>query len=297
VFPDSIPFDFDFGALYALYLPNDSRPHGYMLPETVTKMPWSPEFDVQHESRSIRLSDSSDGLDTAAACNNAFQKVIDDAIAANIFPSVHGMHSEMYKIMGANQFIHLERFMAPLFGIAARGAHLTAFVNTPDGIKVWVPRRAANLFTYPNMLDTTVAGGVKSDNSPFQCIVAESDEEASLPRDFVVKNVRATGVITYMTKSRVTQLIRPDVIYVFDLELPSSMIPVPKDGEVAGFELMSVEEINAAMFRQEFKPNCNLVMIDFFIRHGIVTPDNEEDYVEIAARLRRKLPVPTTPAR
>jgi isopentenyldiphosphate isomerase len=237
------------------------------------------------------------GVDTAGACNEAFQRVINDAIKADIFPSVNRRHSEMYKIMGANQFVHLERFTAPLFGIATRGAHLTAYVRKTSGIKVWVPRRAASLFTYPNMLDTTVAGGVKSDNSPFECIVAESDEEASLPIDFVEKNAHATGVITYVTESRTTRLIQPDVIYVFDLELPETMTPVPKDGEVAGFELMSIEEITAAMFQQKFKPNCTLVMIDFFIRHGVITPDNEEDYVEIASRLRRKLPVPTTPTR
>jgi hypothetical protein len=283
--------------LYALYLPNDSRPHGFILPATVEKMPWSSEFIVQHDKRTVQLADITKGADTAIACNEAFQKVIDEAISADLFPSVHGKHSEMYKIMGANQFTHLERFMAPLFGITSRGAHLTAYVKTPSGTKVWVPRRAANLFTYPNMLDTTVAGGVKSDHSPFQCILAESDEEASLAADFVEKNALATGVVTYVSKGRTTQLIVPTVLYVFDLELPETMIPLPKDGEVAGFELMSVEEINAAMFRQDFKPNCTLVMIDFFMRHGIITPDNEEDYVEIATRLRRKLPVPTTPAR
>jgi hypothetical protein len=268
-----------------------------MLPSTVERMPWSSEFLVQHDKRTIQLAVSSEGADPATACNKAFQKVIDEAISADVFPSVHGKHSEMFKILGANQFIHLERFTAPLFGIAGRGAHLTAYVNTPSGLKVWVPRRAANLFTYPGMLDTTVAGGVKSDDSPFQCILAESDEEASLPADFVEKNARATGVITYVAESRATRLISPTVLYVFDLELPQAMIPLPKDGEVAGFELMSIEEINAAMFQQEFKPNCTLVMIDFFMRHGIITPENEEDYVEIATRLRRKLPVPTTPVR
>jgi 8-oxo-dGTP pyrophosphatase MutT (NUDIX family) len=293
----SVPLDFDFSTLYALYLPNDSRPHGFLIPATVEKMPWSPEFLVQHDKRTIHLADSSNGAHTATSCNESFQKVIDEAISADIFPSVHAKHSELLKIMGANQFIHLERFTAPLWGIAGQGAHLTAYVNTPSGLKVWVPRRAANLFTYPNMLDTTVAGGVKSDDSPFQCILAESDEEASLPADFVKKNARATGVITYVAEGRATRLISSTVLYVFDLELPETMIPSPKDGEVAGFELMSIEEINAAMFQQEFKPNCTLVMIDFFMRHGIITPDNEEDYVEIATRLRRKLPVPTTPAR
>jgi len=30
-----------------------------------------------------------------------------------------------------------------------------------------------------------------------------------------------------------------------------------------------------------FKPNCGLVLIDFFLRHGLITADTEPDYVEL----------------
>ncbi|KAG9234428.1 NUDIX domain-containing protein [Amylocarpus encephaloides] len=293
---DNVPYDFDFSSLYQLLLPDDPRPHGFMLPSIVEKMPWSAEFEVDHKSRTVQLLDSSGGEHTLEACNSSFHTTIDAAIDQDLFASVHGKHSEMYRILGANQFTCLERFTASLFGIAARGAHLTAFVRTTGGLKIWIPRRSPTLFTYPDMLDTTVAGGVKADNTPFECIVAEADEEASLPADFVNKNTVATGVVTYLTRGKATSAIRPDVIYVFDIELPESIVPVPKDGEVAEFMLLSVDEVKGAMFRGEFKPNCNLVMIDFFMRHGIITPENEADYVEIAMRLRRKLPVPTVPS-
>ena len=36
----------------------------------------------------------------------------------------------------------------------------------------------------------------------------------------------------------------------------------------------------------EFKFNCNLVIIDFLIRHGLITPDHP-DYLALAAGLRR----------
>lgn len=35
------------------------------------------------------------------------------------------------------------------------------------------------------------------------------------------------------------------------------------------------------------------VLIDFFIRHGILTPENEPDYIEIVARLHRRFEFPT----
>jgi hypothetical protein len=36
----------------------------------------------------------------------------------------------------------------------------------------------------------------------------------------------------------------------------------------------------------EFKFNCNLVIIDFCIRHGLIGPDRE-DYLDLVQGLRR----------
>ncbi|KAF2258917.1 nudix hydrolase [Lojkania enalia] len=292
---DNVPREFDFRTLYQLLLPNDKRPHGFMLPSTVSRMPWSPDFVVNSSSRTVQVLDSSGGKDTGGACVAAFQRVINAAINSNVFPIIHGNHSEMYKIIGANYHVQIERFPAPLFGIALRGAHMTAYVRTPSGIKIWVPRRSPHLFTYPNKLDTSVAGGVKADESPFECIVHEADEEASLPTDFVRANAHAVGAITYVTRSASSNLMHMPILYVFDIELPAEMLPSPKDDEVSEFSLLSVEDIVGAMLREEFKPNCVLVMIDFFVRHGIISPETESDYVDIVSRLRRVLPVPTSP--
>lgn len=212
---------------------------------------------------------------------------------------LHGDHSEPYRIIGANFFAALERFPAPLFGVGSRGAHMTAFVRDHGAgeMKIWIARRGRHLFTYPDMLDTTVAGGVKASDGPRECIVAEADEEASLPAEYVRAHARAAGAVTYVTRSRQSGLISPTVLYVYDLELPEDMRPTPKDGEVAEFLLWDVEQIKTAMLRGEFKPNCNLVMIDFFIRHGIITDANDPDFLDLCTRLRRHLPIPTAPER
>jgi len=257
-------------------------------------MPWTTNFVIDHHTRTIQVLDSSNGKDTSAACIAAFQSVIDAAIDQNIFSILNRMHSEHFKIMGSNYFASLERFAAPLFGIASRGAHLTAYVRASEGLKVWVARRAPHLFIHPNKLDTSVAGGVKAAHTPLQCMIEEADEEASLPADFVRENIKATGVVSYVSQSPKTGLLHSNVLYVYDIELPATMIPVPKDDEVAEFQLLTVEEIRHAMVEEQFKPNCVSVMLDFFVRHGILTEENEKDYVEIVTRLRRKLPVPTT---
>lgn len=140
-----------------------------------------------------------------------------------------------------------------------------------------------------------VAGGVKADDTPMGCILAESDEEASLAYDYVQRHVVPAGVVTYVTQSRRTGQVLPTILYVYDLELQEGVEPQPKDGEVEGFYLMTVEEVTRAMMSGEFKPNCCLVMLDFYVRHGLVTEENERDYLGIVARLRRRLPVPVTP--
>ncbi len=80
---------------------------------------------------------------------------------------------------------------------------------------------------------------------------------------------------------------------MYDLKLDPSVIPKPCDNEVEEFNLLSVSEVKEALARGEFKPNCSIIMIDFFIRHGILTAENEPDYLDIVARLHRRMEHPT----
>ena len=90
-----------------------------------------------------------------------------------------------------------------------------------------------------------------------------------------------------------TRLLQPECQYVYDLELPEDVVPTPGDNEVEEFYLWTVDEVKAAMAREVFKPNCAVVMLDFFVRHGMLTAENEKDYIEIVARMHRRLEFPT----
>jgi len=279
-------------------LPYDSRPHGFLIPAVVSQIPWSPQFLIDHKALTIKLIDSSNGKNTGKACTEAFQQTIDGIVDAKLYPMVH-KHSELFRLMGANYDVVFERFTSPVLGLANRGAHMTAFVRTKDGIKIWIPKRSSHLKTYPGMLDTSVAGGVKADDTPLSCIVDEAYEEASLPTEYVKEHVVPVGVITHLSVSSLgkpLELVYSQVLYIFDMEVSESIILKPGDDEVEKFQLWSIEEVKQAMLRQEFKPNSSLVMMDFFIRHGIFTPDNLEGYADISMRLRRLLPVAITPA-
>lgn len=276
--------------MWKLFLEGDERPHGFISDETFDKMPWTDSFMIDYKLKRITVKGAS-----TEAINRAFEDVVNAAITAKTFPVLQGRHSEMYPIVGARQPITTERFTATLFGIAARGAYMTAYVYGIDRkLKIWVARRGT-VVTHPGMRDTTVAGGITDGHSPLKCIMEEAKVEASLPRKFVKKNVRSAGVITYV--ARAGKGVSPCMMFVYDLKLPIWRKPKPSNEEVAGFELMSVGQIMAAMFNGEFKANCTLVIIDFLIRHGFITPENEANYAKLVRALHRELPVPDSPDR
>ncbi|KAK4126039.1 hypothetical protein N657DRAFT_569139 [Parathielavia appendiculata] len=222
------------------------------------------------------------------------------------FRILKGWRNELWPVYGRNGdlLFSIERVAMGLFGNARFGVHMVAFLRRNEGnsrydLRIWVPKRAANKSTYPGMLDNTVAGGLMTNEDPFECIIREADEEASLPEDFMRKNAKETGTITYIyiTDERAGGehgWIYPECQWVYDLELPAdgSVTPCPKDGEVESFSLHTVEEIQEQMAQGLWKPNCALIMLDFFTRHGILTPENEPHYDELQARAHRFIPFP-----
>ncbi|KAK0881540.1 hypothetical protein LTR87_004681 [Friedmanniomyces endolithicus] len=297
---DDFPYDpAAVEAYYQLNLPNDRRPHGYMLPEIVDQMPWTADFAICHDQpRSVTVLDSSNGTDTVSAVNDAFARIVNDCVERKLFDLLCGQHSEPFAIVGANyeRPVHVERFAAALFGLTQTGAHLIAYTMDPDtGMKLWIPRRAAHLYTYPGKLDTTVAGGMKAGSSPYNTVIAEAQEEASFDEVLLRQHARSRGAVSHMSVTGTgfpgeQGLVVPNVDFIYDMELPPDVVPKPQDGEVGEFYCMSVEEVQAALLREEFKPEPAAVLIDFLIRHSFITPENEPEFVEITTRLHRRLP-------
>ncbi|ODN97049.1 hypothetical protein I350_08028 [Cryptococcus amylolentus CBS 6273] len=194
-----------------------------------------------------------------------------------------------------NVAFHLERAACALFGLATFGVHLTAYEIVNGEMKVWVPRRSKTKATWPGRLDNSVAGGITAGMTPFDTIIKECDEEASLPEDLVRKYIKNVGIATYFYVTE-AGFLQPEVEYLYDLPLPPSdsaeyIRPAPHDDEVESFALLTIPELISALYGNDMKPNCGLVYVDFLIRHGYVTPENEPNFVEIGSRLRRKLGV------
>lgn len=194
-----------------------------------------------------------------------------------------GWRDEPYPISprwGEQPLMAMERAAVPFFGIRAYGVHLTGFVRRADGLHVWVARRSKTKPTYPGMLDNTVAGGQPEGLSLIDNVVKECHEEASIP-ETLARQARPIGIVTYCLEHR--DGLKPDVLFNYDLELPDDFVPKPNDDEIEHFELWPVQRVlERVRDTFDFKFNCNLVLIDFFIRHGLIDPA-DPDYVELAA--------------
>lgn len=270
-----------------------------MLNSVVERFPWPQEYwKIDSEAKTVTLITPA-GADPALR-SKLIQESIGEAVKQGTFEVLKGWRNENYPVFapGGEYIFEIERSASCLFGVVTYGAHMTGYTEDSTGVKLWVPRRAKNKQTYPSMLDNTVAGGMCTGEKPFECIVREAMEEASLPEPVVRASIVARGCVTYTHVRDVraggeTGLLQPEVEYVYDLKLDPSVIPKPGDNEVEEFKLLSVAEVQDALARGEFKPNCAIIMIDFFIRHGILTAENEPDYLDIVARLHRRLEYPT----
>ncbi|KAF7193882.1 hypothetical protein HII31_04772 [Pseudocercospora fuligena] len=285
---------------YALYVKDYPEVElGYLLPSVTEVFRGLPDWKINDEERSLTLMTGS----TEQERSKVVEATIRAMHATDHFKVLSKWRDELYPVYGpkGELLFSMERSASALFGIVTYGCHMTAYIKGNEAkeqqMRIWVPKRAASKSTYPGMLDNTVAGGIATGESPFESLVRESAEEASLPEDVVRKGAKAAGTVTYFhirdeRAGGETRLLQPECQYVYDLELTADVTPKPSDDEVESFELMTVEEVKAAMRNGEFKPNCALVLLDFFIRHGYVTHE-DENYIEIVARLHRKLDFPT----
>ncbi|OQO09527.1 hypothetical protein B0A48_04929 [Cryoendolithus antarcticus] len=269
---------------------------GYLLPSVVEAFRGLPDWSINDTDRTLTLLAG----ETEAERSQAIALTTQVMRETGFFQVLKGWRNELYPVYGPTRelLFSIERAASALFGVVTYGCHMTAYTKSEDrGLRIWVPRRAVTKQTYGGMLDNTVAGGIATGESVLESMIRESAEEASLPEEMVREKAKAVGTVTYFhVRDRraggETGLLQPECQYVYDLELGEDVVPKPSDDEVESFELKSVEEVKKDLRDGSFKPNCAVVLLDFFVRHGIITAE-DEDYVELVARLHRRLEFPT----
>jgi len=209
---------------------------------------------------------------------------------------VTGWRDELYPVSTAfytTPIFLIERAAAPLLGCIEYGVHINGVVADPStGVdKMWIARRSATKSKYPGMLDHIVAGGQPAGMGLLENVLKECGEEAGIPEDLARENVMAAGAISYAyfePNAGPGGALTRAVMFNFDITLPSGYEPTPVDGEVDEFFTWTMEEVLESLaedYDDPLKPNCYLVVVDFLLRRGWLSPE-VDGYLDVLKELR-----------
>jgi 8-oxo-dGTP pyrophosphatase MutT (NUDIX family) len=223
------------------------------------------------------------GLDTPEARTKAVGEAYAKLVAAGAAPPPkHELYPVAERWAGP-ELLRLDRAAVPLFGVRAYGIHVNGFVRDGENLKIWIGRRGRDRAVCPGKLDNMVGGGQPAGLSLKENLLKECAEEAGLT-PAMASQAKPVGAVSY--RVAVKEGLRRDVLFCYDLELPPGFVPQNTDGEVEEFLLMEIPEILERLrYSQDFKFNVPLVLADFLIRHGKLTPDEEVDYLTIVRNL------------
>ena len=238
---------------------------------------WPDMFRVDNHSVELLLQELS-----FEERNSRMKAVLLALDAQNHISHLHGEQYEATPDQRGDGVVLIDRAAAAYFGIRAFGQHINGFVCDGDKIRMWVGRRAMDRKIYPGNLDQIAAGGLPYNLSLEDNLKKECYEEAGIPAE-LAEQAKYVSTISYYANSE--KGYKPDTLYCYDLELAADFVPVCTDGEVDSFELMPIGEVvELVRDTDEFKLNCNLVIIDFLIRHGYIKSEHPE-YAELAQGL------------
>ena len=222
------------------------------------------------------------------------EKIIGPWRKSNVFDCLKGWRNERYSIFAEDGTIlfDVERAAVGLFGLRTYGCHMNGYViNQESGeMKMWIAKRSLKKQTDPGKLDNIAAGGMGSGYTALETMIKEAEEEAGIPFE-IAKNAKHVGTISYYQVRGNGIESEPGTDFCFDLLLSDPFLPIPQDGEVDSFQLLSLENVMQLLFDNQFKSVSMVVIVDFMVRHGFLTSESK-DYLDICCSLRTRCNLP-----
>jgi 8-oxo-dGTP pyrophosphatase MutT (NUDIX family) len=162
-----------------------------------------------------------------------------------------------------------ERASSRFWGTLTFGAHATGYVAGAGGrpVALWIAQRSFTKATDPGLHDNLIGGGVPAGQTPAETLVREGFEEAGL----------APAQLAAMQPGSVLRVARDipegfqhEWLYSWDVALPDGVAPTNQDGEVAGFQRLSVADALAIAAGDRMTVDAALVTLDFALRHRLL---------------------------
>jgi 8-oxo-dGTP pyrophosphatase MutT (NUDIX family) len=245
-----------------------------------------PIFEMQLNTLTFTKAAGSSYESRTQAVAQVMQKLRDEGV-------VNGWRDESFPVAGnfySEPLFLIERAATNVLGVLDYGVHVNGLVQESpnEEPKMWIGRRSKTKSKFPGMLDHMVAGGQPAGLGLMENVIKECEEEAGIPEDLVKAGIQATGAISYSGYDPKSSKISRVVLFNYDLYLPSDFEPKPVDGEVEEFFLWSIDQCKVAMaldFPDPIKPNCYVVIIDYLLRVGFISPETP-GYLDVIRELR-----------
>ena len=252
------------------------RQVGWLAPDTVRALTYRPR-EAHSDGRGVHLAAPAVPLAASRVLARLAQWLADRG-----FCRLRGEAFDVREGHDGPVLATLDRGALPVFGVAAQGVHVNGILRRGGRLFLWMGVRAADKAIAPGALDNIVAGGVPAGLDAGATLLKEAAEEAGIPPD-IAAAAQPAGRISYVMAG--PEGLRRDLLHCYDLDLPEGFTPTPQDGEVERFELLPAEEVLRLVRETDrVKFNVNLVLIDLFLREGLIPPDDPE-----AAALRAGL--------
>ena len=236
---------------------------GWVSPDLAQALTFRPR-DFHFDGKGVALSSS---LRSAGMRSQALACVLPSLATAG-FLRIREELFDVRETSAGPVLATIDRGALPAFGIMSQGVHVNGLVRRADGLHVWVGLRSRDKAVAPGQLDNIVAGGIPAGLTPEECLIKEAAEEASLPPGLAAA-ARPAGRVSYVMAN--DEGLRRDVLHCYDLDIPEGVVPRPGDDEVERFELWPAARLLDAVRSTDcVKFNVNLVLIDLFLREGLV---------------------------
>jgi 8-oxo-dGTP pyrophosphatase MutT (NUDIX family) len=236
---------------------------GWVRPEFAATLARFPDvFKVEPERVAVV-----DVLDTPQQRSDAVRRVLEILREEGLVAGWRNEDYEVFADASGEPLFRIERAAVKRFGIRGRATHVNGLVETPHGVQMWVARRAESKSTDPGKLDNLVGGGIAWGLDAWETLIKEAREEAGVPA-FLAREAKPRDTLAF--DYVVSDGLDANEVEAFDLFLPSIFRPRNEDGEVAGFELLPLDEVRSRLdVPNLFTVDAALVALRCLERHGV----------------------------
>jgi 8-oxo-dGTP pyrophosphatase MutT (NUDIX family) len=179
---------------------------------------------------------------------------------------IPGWRNEAFAFLDqqGHALFQLERAAFRTFGLKSMASHMNGFT---EDRQIWLGRRSEIKQIDPGKLDNLSAGGISADETPWVCARRELWEEAGIPQA-IAAGIQPAGRME-MRRPTPPLGFHVESLFIYDLLIPSNLLPTNQDGEVAGFIAVSYGEAAARILADEFTADAALVTADFILRRSV----------------------------